>query len=267
MGKNKKNKTKQPGQQADEAGQRPRDKKLKRDGKPKKTKPDHLQDIPFRLREIMKSKERMKTGPLKAKKIKESIVPKGKPWDSQGGDIAVPHFRRGKEESEKAYVRRMENETKHVLFLTKNQVERKPELDADEQERPADKGKSEKKKEYDKVRLQRLQQKKLDRQEAKMEKEMFIDNVPFGEVSMAPPSLSAKPKKAPVKSQKASRDLLLNSLLGHNVASTTKPSMARKRIMEEERERAVEAYRHLKKQKQLQHEARTASLEKLKNLQ
>lgn len=76
-----------------------------------------------------------------------AIVPKGKPWDSQGGDIAVPHFRRGKEESEKAYVRRMENETKHVLFLTKNQVERKPELDADEQERPADKGKSEKKKE------------------------------------------------------------------------------------------------------------------------
>lgn len=43
----------------------------KRDGKVKKAKPDHLKDIPFRLREIMKSKERMKTGPLKAKKIKE----------------------------------------------------------------------------------------------------------------------------------------------------------------------------------------------------
>lgn len=47
------------------------DKKLKRDGKPKKAKPDHLKDIPFRLREIMKSKERMKTGTLKAKKLKE----------------------------------------------------------------------------------------------------------------------------------------------------------------------------------------------------
>ena len=43
--------------------------------------------------------------------------------------------------------------------------------------------------------------------------------------------------------------------------------MARQRIMEEERVRAVEAYRHLKKQKQQQHEARTAGLEKLKNLQ
>lgn len=48
------------------------DQKLKRDGgKPKKAKPDHLEHIPFRLREIMKSKERMKTGPLKAKKLKE----------------------------------------------------------------------------------------------------------------------------------------------------------------------------------------------------
>ncbi|XP_044037782.1 coiled-coil domain-containing protein 137 [Siniperca chuatsi] len=268
MGKNKKNRTNQSGKQADKAGQRPSD-KLKRDGnvKPQKAKPDHLKDIPFRLREIMKSKERMKTGPLRAKKLKKAISPKGKPEDSQCGDIPVPHFRRGKEESEKAYLRRMENETKHILFLTRNQVERKPELDADKQERPADKSKSEKKKEYDKVRLQRLHQKKLDRQEAKMEKEMFIDNVPFGEVSMAPPSLSTKPKKAPVKSQKASRDLLLNSLLGHTEASTTKPSMARQRIVEEERERAVEAYRYLKKQKQLQHEARAASLEKLKNLQ
>lgn len=47
------------------------DKKLKQNGKPKKAKPDHLTDIPFRLREIMKSKERMKTGPLRAKKLKE----------------------------------------------------------------------------------------------------------------------------------------------------------------------------------------------------
>lgn len=30
---------------------------------------------------------------------------------------------------------------------------------------------------------------------------VFLDHVAFGEVAMAPPSLSAKPKKAPVKSQ------------------------------------------------------------------
>lgn len=30
---------------------------------------------------------------------------------------------------------------------------------------------------------------------------VFADNVPFGEVAMAPPSLNTKPKKAQVKSQ------------------------------------------------------------------
>lgn len=134
--------------------------------------------------------------------------------ESLDGDIPVLHFKRGKRETEKAYVRRMENETKHILFLTKNQVDRKPELDADKQERPADKGKSEKKKEwvdnvssitpfcsfvmskiqadlmfhvssflschrYDAFKLQRLQQKKLDRQEAIMEKEMFVGKETF----------------------------------------------------------------------------------------
>lgn len=238
--------------------------KQKRDGKNKKSKPeDHLSHIPFRLREIMKSKDKMKKG---AKKVKD-FIPKNKPEDPQEGDIPIPHFRRKKQESVKAYMRRMQNETNHVLFLTNNQVERRPELDADKQEQPANKGKSEKKKEYDKVRLQRLQQKKLDRQEDMIEKEMFLDNVAFGEVSMAPPSLTSKPKKAPVKPQKASKELLLNSLLGHTAASTAKPSMARQRIMEEERQRAVEAYRHLKKQKQQQQEARIATLEKLKNPQ
>lgn len=67
--------------------------------------------------------------------------------ESFDGDIPVLRFKRGKRETEKAYVRRMENETKHILFLTKNQVDRKPELDTDKQEKPADKSKSEKKKE------------------------------------------------------------------------------------------------------------------------
>ncbi|XP_019949675.1 coiled-coil domain-containing protein 137 [Paralichthys olivaceus] len=261
MAKNKRNRSRL-------SAEPPSDKKLKRDGKLKKAKEeDHLEHIPFRLREIMKSKERMKSGPLKPKKLKDAIFPKSKPEKSQDGDIPVPHFKRGKNESVKRYLQRMEAETKHVLFLTKNQVDRKPELDADKQERPTDNGKSEKKKEYDKGRLQRLQQKKLNRQVAEMEKEMFVDHVPFGEVTMAPPCLSAKPKKAPVKSQNASRGLLLNSLLGNAVISTAKPSMARQRIMEEERERAVEAYRQLKKQKQQQQEARAASLKNIKDFE
>lgn len=49
------------------------DRKPKRDGKPKKAKVDHLEHIPYRLREIMKSKEAMKTGAPKAKKAKEGV--------------------------------------------------------------------------------------------------------------------------------------------------------------------------------------------------
>lgn len=114
----------------------------------------------------MKSKDRMEKGLLKPKKRKKgekssplpfpyissvgvdltrcvfSVISSG---DRCDGDIPVPHFKRGRRESEKAYVRRMENETKHVLFLSKNQVERRPEQDAAE-EKPGSKSKSEKKK-------------------------------------------------------------------------------------------------------------------------
>ncbi|XP_008414390.1 coiled-coil domain-containing protein 137 [Poecilia reticulata] len=269
MGKNKTDKTKESKRQADKTGQNPSKKKIKGDGKPKKTaQEDHLQHIPFRLREIMKSKDKMKNESLGGKKLKKALLLQSKPNDTLGldGDIAVPRFRKGKTESVGAYVRRMENETQHVLFLTNNQVERKPELEPDKQDKAAGTGKSEKKKEYAKMRLSKLQQKKLDKQEDQIEKELFVDNVPFGEVSMAPPSLSTKPKKAPVKTQ-ASKELLLNSLLGHSMASTAKPSMARQRMMEEERQRAVEAYRLLKKQKQQEQQTRNANLGKLLNLE
>ncbi|XP_077414443.1 coiled-coil domain-containing protein 137 [Vanacampus margaritifer] len=259
MGKNKKriNDSKEV---VDKTGQQPSTKKQKRDGKaPKDNKhvADHLEHIPFRLQEIMKNKERMKKGSSKANKLKNALFLSRKPEKSKVADIAVPRFKRRKLESEPQYNRRMDIESKHVLFLTNNQVERKPELGEDEQEKPADHRKSDKKKEYDKLRLQKKQQKKLDRHEAQMEKELFQDDIPFGEVSMEPPSLTSKPRKAPIKPQGA-KELLLNSLLGHSVTSTAKPSMARLRIMEEERQRAVLAYRHMKKQRlQQQEEART----------
>ncbi|XP_054615523.1 coiled-coil domain-containing protein 137 [Dunckerocampus dactyliophorus] len=251
--------TKDSGKVVNNVGEKASTKKQKRDTRVKKDKQrDHLEHIPYRLQEIMKSKERMKTGAKKANNVKDAAVLRRKPEESEIGDIRVPHFKQRKREGVKQYLERMEMETKHVFFLTNNQVERKPELDADQQENPADQGKSKKKKEYNKLRLQKLLQKKLNRQEARVEKEMFQDDIPFGEVSMEPPSLTSKPKKAAIKSQKANRELLLNSLLGHSMASTTKPSMAKQRIMEEERERAVQAYRHLKKQKlQQQEQART----------
>lgn len=45
-------------------------------------------------------------------------------------DIAVPEFRRRKRESDRAYIQRLEQEAQHVLFLSKNQADRQPEVQA-----------------------------------------------------------------------------------------------------------------------------------------
>ena len=50
--------------------------------------------------------------------------------EAKGGepDIAVPKFKQRKWESDRAYIRRMEQEAQHVLFLSKNQANRQPEV-------------------------------------------------------------------------------------------------------------------------------------------
>lgn len=54
-----------------------------------------------------------------------AAVPKLTPGEQ--GDIPVPHFRKRKGESKQAYIHRMTQESEHVLFLTNNQIDRKPE--------------------------------------------------------------------------------------------------------------------------------------------
>ncbi|KAL0196865.1 hypothetical protein M9458_005405, partial [Cirrhinus mrigala] len=58
----------------------------------------------------------------------------------------------------------------------------------------------------------------------------------------------------------ATKGLLLTSLLGHSPVSVTKPSMARKRIMEEERERVVKLYRQMKQKQRDKHEQKRAAM-------
>ncbi|XP_058270744.1 coiled-coil domain-containing protein 137 isoform X2 [Hemibagrus wyckioides] len=205
---------------------------------------DHLQQIPFQLRRIMKSKEKMNIGSSKLKKIMRAYKSKAQTEICEQEQIKVPHFRRGKKESERAYLRRMSQETQHVLFLTKNQPERDPEQMLEE--KPKTSNKNLKKKKYNKAKL--LHKKKVKQQED-VERKIFTDKVQFGEVAMAPPLLNVKPKKAPVKPQRASNSLLLSSILGHTDVSTAKPSMARQKIIEGEHKRVVQAYRQLKRKK------------------
>jgi len=95
------------------------------------------------------------------------------------------------------------------------------------------------------------------------------DNVRFGEVAMEPPSLTAKPRKAP-KTSKGSKPLLLNSLISQEKETnsdantqtktsgdtTALPKTKKRKHMsvverekaDKERERAIMAYRLMRKQ-------------------
>ncbi|MCJ8739493.1 hypothetical protein PDJAM_G00047910 [Pangasius djambal] len=182
----------------------------------------------------MKSREKMNMGSNQLKKIMRACKPKVQMEICEPEHIRVPHFRRGKQESDRAYLRRMSQETQHVFFLTKNQPERRPERYLEE--KASTSNEEIKKKLFNRGRW--LHMKKVKPKEH------------FGEVALAPPSLTVKPKKAPVKTQRASNSLLLSSILGRTDVSTVKPSMARQKIIEEEHERVVHAYRQLKRHKQ-----------------
>ncbi|KAB5554111.1 hypothetical protein PHYPO_G00046420 [Pangasianodon hypophthalmus] len=218
-------------------------KKLKKKDDVKPRLEVHLEQIPFKLRAIMKSREKMNMGSNQLKKTMRACKPKVQMEICEQEHIRVPHFRRGKQESETAYLRRMSQETQHVFFLTKNQPERHPERHLEE--KASTSNEEIKKKLFNRGRW--LHKKKVKPQEY-VENKIFEDKIQFGEVALAPPSLTVKPKKAPVKTQRASNSLLLSSILGHTDVSTVSPSMARQKIIEEEHERVVHAYRQLKRQ-------------------
>ncbi|XP_039356720.1 coiled-coil domain-containing protein 137 [Mauremys reevesii] len=211
------------------------------------SKPKHVdeQEIPYRLRELIKSREEMKN-PKNRKRRKAAS--KRKP--AAQGDIPVPKFKRRKQESVSAYVQRMEQETQHVLFLTKNQLQREPET-----EEPAPE-KSQKKKEFQNKRLEKMRKKREEKKAAMLEKALFQDPVQFGEVAMQPPALTVKPRNGVNKEKARPRQLLLTALLAPGHAAPARKavpmSLARQRIMEEERERVIQAYRNLKKRRQQQ---------------
>ncbi|XP_051889284.1 coiled-coil domain-containing protein 137 [Pristis pectinata] len=265
-----------------------RNRQQRRDSKPKKSnmKPKNIdeQEIPSKLREIMRSKEEMKRKRNKGRQkqslsllqlmyssfiilIQSSAKPKRKsPLGASDphGDMPVPKFKRKKGESVKNYIQRMEQETKHVMFMSKHQLPRYPEMEDKEKGKESYvKSKSEKKKESDKKRLRRLIGKKIERKKMKQEKEclQFADIVQFGEVAMQPPTLTAKPRKSQATNKPGQRQLLLKSLIADSKCGSERTnvtaldvelpsmSMARQRIMLEERERVIKAYRALKKRK------------------
>ncbi|XP_006886380.1 PREDICTED: coiled-coil domain-containing protein 137 [Elephantulus edwardii] len=215
-----------------------------------KPKNQDEQEIPFRLREIMRSREQMRNPISNRKRKKEAQVAFRKTLEKEAKgvepDIAVPKFKQKKWESDKAYIQRMEQETQHVMFLSKNQATWQPEA----QETPR-REKSERKKAFQKRRVAKVQRRKEDKAADQLEQELLRDTVKFGEVALQPPQLTAKPRKSLDKGQLGKSTLILKMLLGPG--HSTQPlgtSLARQRILGEERERVVQAYRELKRRKQ-----------------
>ncbi|NXH86421.1 CC137 protein, partial [Edolisoma coerulescens] len=221
-------------------------------------KPKHPdeQEIPFRLRELMRSREAMKRpgpGKRRAAEKKQQQTSEGA---KAAGDIPVPKFRRGRGESERSYICRMEQEVQRVLFLTENQLQREPEKEAAAPE------KSKRKKEFQKKKLEKARKKKEEKKEAMLEKSLFQDAVPFGEVVTQPPTITSRPRGRGPAQQAGRKQLLLTPRLGQSQASPVSPpspvspvmSMARRRILEEERARVIQAYRDIQRRKQLERE-------------
>ncbi|NXN59232.1 CC137 protein, partial [Rynchops niger] len=214
-------------------------------------KPKHPdeQEMPFRLRELIRSRETMKcpnTGKRRVAEKKQQPKSKG---PKAPGDIPVPKFRRGKKESERSYICRMEQEVQRILFLTKNRLQREPEKEAMAPE------KSKRKKEFQNKKLEKARKKKEEKKEAMLEKSLFQDTVAFGEVVTQPPTITSRPRGRGPAEQAGRKRLLLTSRLGQSQASPSAPmSLARRRIVEEERARVIQAYRDIQRRKQQQRE-------------
>ncbi|NXO77155.1 CC137 protein, partial [Sitta europaea] len=231
---------------------------------PRKEKKDNMkpkhpeeQEIPFRLRELMRSREALKRpgpGKRRATEEQQQQQPEG-----AGGPGAVPRFRRGRGESERSYVCRMEQEVQRVLFLARNQLQREPEKEEAALE------KSQRKKEFQKRKLEKARKKKEEKKQDMLEKSLFQDTVAFGEVVTQPPTITSRPRGRAPAQQAGQKQLLLTPRLGQSQASPVSPaspaspvspvmSMARRRILELERARVIRAYREIQRRKQLERE-------------
>lgn len=199
------------------------------------------QEVPRKLKEIIQSKNAFKTAEAetkgkvsKKKKFRKAAeatfhMERGitKPMQT------IPRFVQGKYEKDRNFIRRVELETHRVIM--KAQMEEKYNIEIPDTG-PVNpvmnpgvvKKTGEKKKEKNKERKKKkLEAKKQKKAEKTMDFSALRDDVKFGEVAMAPPSLTAKPRKAipdDDKPRPGKRSLLLKDLMQGTDSST--PSLS-----------------------------------------
>ncbi|ELU15315.1 hypothetical protein CAPTEDRAFT_221575 [Capitella teleta] len=174
-------------------------------------------------------------------------------------------FSKRKNESEYQFKRRMNREVENAI--AKSQFEDKFDVNLDQKDNGEMKVEKKKKKEKTEHQIQRKEAKKerlrnikQNRREKNMTGfEELSDRLSFGEVAMAPPVLTAKPRKAEERDKPGTKDLLLKDVLSgvqrkqvfkqRTVGKTLKRkhmTIAQQRITDKERERAVLMYRQIK---------------------
>ena len=141
---------------------------------------------------------------------------------------------------------RLESAVDVSLKQARTSVQEFPEKESKNKKKSA-----EKKSKHERLEKMKNRQKKIkeSKKEKLEEKERWTDKVEFGEVVTQPPQLSAKPRKAGEVKKPGQRDLLF---LKTNAFFSKKSnnSMARAIVLNDERERVIEAYRALKKNKE-----------------
>lgn len=106
---------------------------------------------------------------------------------------------------------------------------------------------------FQRRRLDKVRKRREEKAAERLEQELLRDTVKFGEVALQPPELTAKPRMSISRGRPGKKPLMLQMLLSPGGVSQPLPaSLARQRILAEERERAVQAYRALKKLRQRQ---------------
>ncbi|XP_048653242.1 coiled-coil domain-containing protein 137 isoform X2 [Marmota marmota marmota] len=189
----------------------------------------------------MRSRQEMKNPLSSKKRRKEAQVAFRRTLEKEARgmepDIVVPKFKQRKGESDGAYIQRMEQEAQHVMFLSKNQASRHPEVQV------------------------ASKKEKSDRKKSRTERLGTLQHPAFFPVSRDDDW--TKPGRRRRQGQQigwsrscckpCQKSLMLRKLLiPSSVSQPLTISLAQQRIMQEERDRAVQAYRALKQQQQKQ---------------
>ncbi|KAL5018034.1 hypothetical protein ScPMuIL_003756 [Solemya velum] len=229
-------------------------------------KNEEEQEIPRKLKFYINKKDELKNYSAKKHKRKKKGQNDGASRMEPGMTRPLrpaPKFVQHKGENDKKFLSRVDKETQHVILKAQLEDQYGVELHETKDGTTVKKAKgmSDKKRERLKEHKERRKMKKASHAIDKDMELKFKDEVKFGEVVMEPPVLTAKPRKAQKTdtfSKPGKKSLLLKEIIEKNSGNKREPgqtqkrkhmSFAQQRIMDAERQKAIEQYRNIKNKK------------------